>query len=172
MSPPMIDVLDICDGAYTSIHVLQMEVLQLTTLDFQYVHRNLIQFSTVLTRHRVSRVHSLHFLRNFSRASDCDQKTHNLAKYLCELSLLDSDIQPLPTSMLAAASVFAARKMLGVRPQPWVSHRDHLQRGKILRKSRVWTWSSTRAMTSMTSGRSLIVYIYCSAPRRWQRSNR
>jgi len=93
-SPRLEQLVAICDHTYNTAHLKEMEILQLTTLEFQ-----------------VGLVHPLHFLRRFSQAARTDQRTHNLAKYLCELSLLDSDIQCLKPSKIAAASVYAAQKM-------------------------------------------------------------
>ncbi|PRP88577.1 hypothetical protein PROFUN_02988 [Planoprotostelium fungivorum] len=101
LSPSVAQLEEICDGAYAPEVIVDMEVSLLALLDFQ-----------------VSLVHPMHFLRRYSRAAKCGYFAYNLSKYLCELSMTSAEHQLRKPSLLAAASVYAAQKMLGVE-EPW-----------------------------------------------------
>lgn len=86
-APEVRDFIYISDNAYTANEVLAMERHMLLTLQFR--------FSNPLP---------LHFLRRNSKAAGADSATHNTAKFIMELSLVDySMIRYLPSQIAAAA---------------------------------------------------------------------
>jgi len=102
-TPEVEDFIYITDQAYTRDDLLKMERLILMTLDFN-----------------LSTPTPLHFLRRFSRAAQSNSKIHTLSKYLAELSLLEAKLLQFLPSMVAAASVYIARKMTHQSPV-WTS---------------------------------------------------
>jgi cyclin B len=93
-APEVRDFIYICDKAYTRPEILRMEQLILNTLGF-----NLLP------------PYPLHFLRRFSKASKADLRTHTLAKYLIELTLVDYGCIKFLPSTVAAAALNVAMKM-------------------------------------------------------------
>jgi hypothetical protein len=47
------------------------------------------------------------------QAANADERTHYLASYLCELSLLEADMLRFPPSQIAAAAVMLTNRLLG-----------------------------------------------------------
>lgn len=60
----------------------------------------------------------LHFLRRNSKAAHADSKIHTLAKYLMELTLVESECAHWNPSLLAAVSLYVTLKILG-EPSKW-----------------------------------------------------
>eukprot|EP01128_Nolandella_sp_AFSM9_P002789 TRINITY_DN1317_c1_g1_i1.p1 TRINITY_DN1317_c1_g1~~TRINITY_DN1317_c1_g1_i1.p1 ORF type:complete len:369 (+),score=72.74 TRINITY_DN1317_c1_g1_i1:950-2056(+) len=93
-APECNDFVYISDGAYTKDQILAMEADLLNTLQFN-----------------LNAPSPLHYLRRFSKAASSDYHTHQLCKYLIELSIIDMKLLKYPASSLAAASVYIGRKM-------------------------------------------------------------
>jgi len=86
-APEVRDFIYISDNAYTPEQILEMERHMLLTLQFR--------FSNPLP---------LHFLRRDSKAAGADSPTHNTAKFIMELSLVDySMLRFLPSEIAAGA---------------------------------------------------------------------
>ena len=109
-APTLSDLHVLSENMFNDQQILDMERILLTKIDF-----NLCIPSP------------LHFLRRFSKAARSDSATHTLAKYICELSLLHSEMIQFLPSEVAAASVFVARKMKDVSPL-WNSNLRHYTR--------------------------------------------
>lgn len=62
---------------------------------------------------------SLLFLRRFSKACGCDALLHTMGKYLLEHALLSAAVLRYAPSLQAAAAVYLARVLLGVRGPAW-----------------------------------------------------
>lgn len=84
------------DGGYTDEEVLKAEryVLSVISFDLQYPN-------------------PMNFLRRCSKAENYDIQTRTLAKYLMEVSLMDHRFLVYVPSIIAAAALYLARKMLG-----------------------------------------------------------
>jgi len=90
-APEVRDFCYISDNAYTATQVLDMERHMLMTLDFR--------FSNPLP---------LHFLRRNSKAAGADSATHNTAKFIMELSLVDYAMVRFTPSEIAAGALMIA----------------------------------------------------------------
>lgn len=90
-APEVRDFIYISDNAYTPTELLEMEKHMLLTLGFR--------FSNPLP---------LHFLRRNSKAAGADSATHNTAKYIMELSLVDYVMVRFVPSQIAAGALFIA----------------------------------------------------------------
>lgn len=89
MYPPEADdFVYITDSAYKNSEILQMEIRILKRLDFD-----------------LGRPLPIHFLRRCSKAGLVDGDTHNLAKYIMELSIVDYKFAHVEPSRVAAASL-------------------------------------------------------------------
>lgn len=88
-APEVRDFTYISDNAYTSDEVLEMERHMLLTLQFR--------FSNPLP---------LHFLRRDSKAAGADSATHNTAKFIMELGLVDYIMVKYLPSQIAAAALY------------------------------------------------------------------
>eukprot|EP01133_Synstelium_polycarpum_P002510 gene2510-2865_t len=93
-SPQINDFIVTSDNACTHEEVISMERSILSNLSFH-----------------MSTATPLHFLRRFSKAAGSDSRTHSLSKYLTELSMLDYKMLKYVPSMIAAASIYVARRM-------------------------------------------------------------
>ena len=95
-APEIADLVYICDKAYSKEEIIEFEVHMLNKLAFEISHPT-----------------PLHFLRRFSKASKSESKEHCLSKYICELSLMEFELQiaPFTPSMIAASAVYITRKM-------------------------------------------------------------
>ena len=105
-SPEVNDFLWISAKTYTREQVLDLETEILMALNW-----NLAQPT------------ALYFLRRFSKAARSDMTVHTLCKYLIELSLLEYQMLQYLPSLVAATSVFLARKMTGCKPA-WVMNEE------------------------------------------------
>ena len=105
VSCPLIDdYVWIAADSYTREEIIKAEKVILETLGFDL---------SVQT--------PIHFLRRFSKAARSNTKTHTLCKYLIEMSLMTYSLLQFLPSMIAASSVYLARKMMDIEPA-WVSH--------------------------------------------------
>eukprot|EP01123_Difflugia_compressa_P012416 TRINITY_DN529_c0_g1_i1.p1 TRINITY_DN529_c0_g1~~TRINITY_DN529_c0_g1_i1.p1 ORF type:complete len:466 (+),score=104.83 TRINITY_DN529_c0_g1_i1:1512-2909(+) len=95
-APECNDFVYVSDGAYTKKQILEMEGRILNALSF-----------------RLTTPLALQFLRRYSKVASSDYNVHSLCKYIIEIALLDCDIHTYPPSIIAAASVYIARKMTG-----------------------------------------------------------
>ncbi|KAK5577572.1 hypothetical protein RB653_002515 [Dictyostelium firmibasis] len=93
-SPQIKDFVHTSDDACTHAEVIDMERQILSTLQFH-----------------MSVATPLHFLRRFSKAAGSDSRTHSLSKYLSELSMVEYRMVQFVPSMIAAASIYVARRM-------------------------------------------------------------
>jgi len=98
-APECNDFVYIADGAYTKQQILLMEQTMLNTLNFNITHPS-----------------PLHFLRRYSKAGGSDYSLHTLCKYLIEMVLIDIKFLKYAPSLLAAASVYLGRAMIGKSP--------------------------------------------------------
>lgn len=94
-APEVKDFVYITDRAYTEKEILKMEIRILNVLKFD-----------------LGRPLPLHFLRRASKAGGVDAATHNLAKYIVELSLGVYSLCSVPPSKLAAAALALAMRLL------------------------------------------------------------
>eukprot|EP00033_Pygsuia_biforma_P005420 GCRY01005981.1.p1 GENE.GCRY01005981.1~~GCRY01005981.1.p1 ORF type:complete len:419 (+),score=75.31 GCRY01005981.1:138-1394(+) len=95
-APEVHDFCYISDHAYAKEDVIRMEKDILLTLKFEF-----------------SPPTCMHFLRRSSKAAMSDIRTHTLAKYICELSLLEYRMLRYTPSLIAAGATFIAQKMIG-----------------------------------------------------------
>lgn len=94
-APEIGDFVYITDNAYTKADIRRMENLILRTLDFN-----------------LGRPLPLHFLRRQSKCGEVDVRTHTLAKYLMELTLVDYEMIHEHPSQVAAAALCLSMKTL------------------------------------------------------------
>lgn len=106
-TPQVKDFVWICANTYPAEDILMMEKQMLVALGFN-----------------INAAHALHFLRRFSKAGHAESKTHTLAKYIIELSLVDYKLLKYLPSTIAAAAVYISRKMGGITPL-WVTRFLH-----------------------------------------------
>jgi G2/mitotic-specific cyclin 2 len=101
MAPCIGDLAYITDNAYDKSEIIAAEKFILQTLSFQIGYPN-----------------PLNFLRNISKVDGHDRTTRTLAKYFCQVSLLEPGFLAYPSSAIAASSMFLAIKV--VRNGEWV----------------------------------------------------
>ncbi|XP_055694112.1 G2/mitotic-specific cyclin-B-like [Lutzomyia longipalpis] len=123
MRPPSIhDFVHITDNSYTDREVRQMEISMLQSMEFN-----------------LSRPQPIHFLRRFSKAANATKDIHGAAKYFLELISLEYTMVHLWPSLMAAASIYLALRLL--RPTEdgtsvWTStlkHYTNYTEGEVLR---------------------------------------
>ena len=85
--PNVLDFAVICADTYTTREIIEKEREILRKLAYN-----------------LNKPVPLHFLRQISTLGSATQQTHNLAKYILELSLLDSDLSSHRSSIKAAAA--------------------------------------------------------------------
>lgn len=93
--PELSDFVFITDSAYTCGEVKTMEIEMMEALNFD-----------------LGRPLPLNFLRRNSKAGSVDSMTHGLAKYVMELALVDYRMAHVAPSVLAAASLAFAMRLL------------------------------------------------------------
>merc|ERR1719281_1900458 len=101
--PEVKDFVYITDKAYTKEEVLQMEIAMLNALEFH------ITCPTPIS-----------FLERYERINGCDEVHRQLARYVCELTILDMKFLKYSPSLLAASALFLANKLLRQHPS-WPS---------------------------------------------------
>jgi hypothetical protein len=94
----------IADGGYSNEEIIKAERYLLSMMDFK------LQYPS-----------PLNFLRRCSKADDYDLQNRTLAKYLMEITLMDENFLPHPSSLISAAALYLSRVMLS--RDVWVS--DH-----------------------------------------------
>jgi hypothetical protein len=101
--PSIKNFVYVADNNYTDEEVLKAEryILQVLNFDLQYPN-------------------PMNFLRRISKADDYDPYTRTLGKYLMEVVLLEHEALKYSPSIVAAASMFLARKMVDKSPA-WVN---------------------------------------------------
>ncbi|KAJ2746522.1 G2/mitotic-specific cyclin [Coemansia sp. BCRC 34301] len=105
-TPHIDDFVYLSGSIYTPKEILQTEVFLLTVLDFD------MSFPNPMT-----------FLRRVSKAEDYNMQTRTVAKYLMEVSLVDHRLIKFTPSCIAAASIYAGRRML--ESGPWTANLRH-----------------------------------------------
>ncbi|KAJ3276703.1 G2/mitotic-specific cyclin, partial [Borealophlyctis nickersoniae] len=95
VAPSVQNFIYVTDGSFTDEEVLRAERYILQVLDFS------LQYPQPLT-----------FLRRCSKADRYDIQSRTLAKYFMEISLVDFHFLDQPPSMVAAAALWLARRML------------------------------------------------------------
>lgn len=94
-APEINDFVYITDNAYSSSEIRQMELRILRTINFG-----------------LGRPLPLHFLRRNSKAGDVDVLQHTVAKYLLEASITEYEMAHCSPSIMAAAALFLALRLL------------------------------------------------------------
>jgi len=94
-APEVRDFVYITDKSYSERDIIKMELKILESLEFN-----------------LGRPLPLHFLRRASKAGGVEAITHTLAKYIMELSLVEYSLVSVPPSLLAAASLALAMRLL------------------------------------------------------------
>lgn len=94
-APEIRDFVYITDKAYTKEQILAQEFDILQTLDFNI---------TISSSYR--------FLERFSKLAKCDGLLFNYARYLIELSLIELKMYKWSPSLIAAASIYTAKKVM------------------------------------------------------------
>jgi hypothetical protein len=109
ISPSARNFLYCADSSYSETEILQAERYVLKTLDWNLSYPN-----------------PINFLRRISKADQYNVQTRTIAKYLMEIQCLEWRLISAPPSVLAAASVWLARLILG--REDWVRlHLNNIQ---------------------------------------------
>jgi hypothetical protein len=102
LAPSVANFIYLADNAYSATELLKAERYMLHVMNFS------LSFPNPLT-----------FLRRISKAEGYDARSRTLAKYFMEVALVDSNFVACVGSLLAATSIYLARKMLASTPL-WV----------------------------------------------------
>jgi len=94
--PSVTNFLYMTDGGYDSDEILKAETYMLEMLQWDLRYPN-----------------PLNFLRRVSKADHYDIQSRTFAKYFMEISVVDYRLVAIPPSLLAATSIWLARKLLG-----------------------------------------------------------
>lgn len=100
LCPGVSNFLYLADGGYDTEEILKAERYMLKVLGFNLSYAN-----------------PMNFLRRISKADQYDIQTRTVAKYFMEISLVDYRLLEHPPSLVAAASIWMARKVL--QRGPW-----------------------------------------------------
>ncbi|KDQ60187.1 hypothetical protein JAAARDRAFT_56150 [Jaapia argillacea MUCL 33604] len=106
VSPSVVNFLHCADSSYSEQEILQAERYILKTLDWNLSYPN-----------------PIHFLRRVSKADEYDVQARTIGKYFIEISCLEWRLLPAPPSLLAAASIWLARLVLG--REEWTPNLAH-----------------------------------------------
>jgi hypothetical protein len=101
VAPSAVNLLYCADSSFTEAEILQAEKYILKTLEWNMGHPNLI-----------------HFLRRVSKADKYNVQARTVAKYFLEIECVEWRLITAPPSLLAAASMWLARFVLG--KEDWV----------------------------------------------------
>lgn len=112
--PEVKDFIYIAANTYTRDDILRMERLMFATLDFN------LTMPTIYV-----------FLKRALQVMDADTRTHQLAQFLAEISLLDYKMLQYPPSVIGASCVFLANKYLAVK-DPWCRPLEHYSQYKMV----------------------------------------
>jgi len=93
--PSVSSFLHMSDGHYSDEEILSAERYVLKQIDFNLSYPN-----------------PINFLRRISKADGYDIQTRTVAKYFLEMSIVERKLMASPPSMIAAASMWLARKVL------------------------------------------------------------
>lgn len=96
VAPSASNFLYCADASYTEAEILQAERYVLKTIEWNLSYPN-----------------PIHFLRRISKADDYNVQVRTVGKYLLEIQCLEWRLIAAPPSLLAAASVWLARLILG-----------------------------------------------------------
>ncbi|OSD08765.1 hypothetical protein PYCCODRAFT_1462954 [Trametes coccinea BRFM310] len=96
VAPSASNFLYCADSSYTEQEILQAERYVLKTIDWNLSYPN-----------------PIHFLRRISKADDYNVQVRTIGKYLLEIQCLEWRLIAAPPSLLAAASIWLARLILG-----------------------------------------------------------
>jgi hypothetical protein len=96
VAPSVKHFLRCADASYTESEILQAERYVLKTLDWNLSYPN-----------------PVHYLRRVSKADEYDVKVRTVAKYLMEIGCVEWRLIAAPPSLVAAASLWLARLVLG-----------------------------------------------------------
>ncbi|KAI0747008.1 cyclin-like protein [Daedaleopsis nitida] len=96
VAPSASNFLYCADSSYTESEILQAERYVLKTIDWNLSYPN-----------------PIHFLRRISKADDYNVQVRTIGKYLLEIQCLEWRLIAAPPSLLAAASIWLARLILG-----------------------------------------------------------
>lgn len=95
--PEINEFVNVCDKLYTKKDIIRMELQMLDALNFE-----------------LGRPLPLHFLRRGSKAAHVDGRTHMLAKYLCELMLIEYEAAHWNPSLLAATALYTSLRLISL----------------------------------------------------------
>lgn len=96
MAPSIYNFAYMADEGFKDYEILSAERFMLQALDFQICYPS-----------------PMNFLRRISKADNYDIHSRTVAKYLMEVPLMDHAFLECPPSVLAAASMCLARRMIG-----------------------------------------------------------
>ncbi|KAI0340363.1 hypothetical protein BDW22DRAFT_1408612 [Trametopsis cervina] len=97
VAPSATNFLYCADASYSEVDILQAERYVLKTLDWNMSYPN-----------------PIHFLRRVSKADEYNVHVRTIAKYLLEIQCLEWRLIGAPPSLMAAASIWLARLILGL----------------------------------------------------------
>ena len=108
LAPSVTHFLMCAESTYTESEILQAERYILKTLDWNLSYPN-----------------PMHFLRRVSKADNYNVEVRTLAKYFLEIQCVEWRLVAAPPSLMAAASIWLARVVLGYDYWVWssISHR-------------------------------------------------
>lgn len=92
--PEVKDFAYVCDKAYTTSEILDMEGKILCALAFKLTHTS-----------------SLRFLERYALVAQLDERSYNLTRYLIELALVEYAMQKHAHSILACAAIYLVNKL-------------------------------------------------------------
>ncbi len=94
-APEIRDFVYMTDKAYTKEQILLMERDVLTSLDFN-----------------ITSPSAYRFVERYIKLSSSDDLIMNFARYIIELTLIETSMYKWRTSLIAASAVYVARKVL------------------------------------------------------------
>ncbi|KAI1798006.1 cyclin-like protein [Ganoderma leucocontextum] len=106
VAPSASNFLYCADSSYTEAEILQAERYVLKTIDWNLSYPN-----------------PIHFLRRISKADEYNIQVRTIGKYLLEVQCLEWRLIAAPPSLLAAASIWLARVILGF--PDWTNNLAH-----------------------------------------------
>lgn len=126
LAPAVTEIAYLAENQYTPDEILLAERYILKTINWDLSHPG-----------------PMGWLRRGSKADDCEIKARTIAKYLMEIGCVEGRLVGTPPSLLAAASLWFARLVLG--REEWVNILDHTRPTLwlILDLLRLPTWSIT-----------------------------
>jgi hypothetical protein len=92
IAPSVKHIVEFCEKQYTEEEIFKAERYMLTAIEWDMSYPN-----------------PLNFLRRASKADDYDVVRRTLAKYFCEIGIVEHRLVACPPSLLAAAAMWLAR---------------------------------------------------------------